>query len=398
MLKKVMQFQTIILVLAIIAIGGIWGDDIPLTVKVYSFTFSNLMRQVLMFLLPLLIFPYMATSIAAMKTRGAYLVLGIIVMVALSNFISIMIPYFVGSEFIPLLNISQGASVKTMEELNPLFEFPFKPFLSMEWTMLIALFVGLVIGFTNTHRLDGTLDRYMALSKAFFEKVFIPTLPLYVWGTILKISYETDLATMMPQFGKMIVMIVIVQLIYISFLYYVGSGFKIGKTFDSLKNAFPSAVVGFSTMSSVVTMPVTLRAAEQNIPEDPQTARVAISTTVNCHDVGECISLPMIALTIFYMHFGFMPSFETYVIFAFFTTIAQFGGVSVPGGSIVLILPFLSKYLDFTGEMTNLIIALSIFMDPIGTANNVLGNGAFATIINKVNRIAGRLKGLCAKA
>lgn len=398
MLKKVMQFQTIFLVLAIIAIGGIWGDDIPFNVKVYSFTFSNLMRQVLMFLLPLLIFPYMATSIAAMKTRGAYLVLGIIVMVAVSNFISIMIPYFVGGEFIPLLDISHNASVKSLEELNPLFEFPFKPFLSMEWTMLIALFVGLFIGFTNTHRLDNPLDKYMSLSKVFFEKIFIPTLPLYVWGTILKISYETDLATMLPQFGKMILMIVIVQLTYIAFLYYVGAGFKFKKAFDSIKNAFPSAIVGFSTMSSVVTMPVTLRAAEQNIPEDPQTARVAISTTVNCHDVGECISLPMIALTIYYMHFGFMPSFETYVIFAFFTTIAQFGGVSVPGGSIVLILPFLTKYLDFTGEMTNLIIALSIFMDPIGTANNVLGNGAFATIINKFNQIAGGIKKRTAKA
>jgi Na+/H+-dicarboxylate symporter len=80
--------------------------------------------------------------------------------------------------------------------------------------------------------------------------------------------------------------------------------------------------------------------------------------------------------------------------------VAQFSGVSVPGGSIIVILPFLTQYLGFTNEMCSMIIALSIFLDPVGTANNVLGNGAFAMIVYRAQdlvskvraRVSGQLK------
>jgi Na+/H+-dicarboxylate symporter len=160
---------------------------------------------------------------------------------------------------------------------------------------------------------------------------------------------------------------------------------------QAFKNSLDAAIVGFSTMSSVVTMPVTLKAAEKNI-KDAKVARITISTTVNCHAIGECISLPFIALTIYFISFGMLPDLSTYIHFAFFVAIAQFGGVAVPGGSIIIVLPFLSSYLNFSDEMTSLIIALSIFTDPIGTANNVLGNSAFAIIIYRIKNLIGKFK------
>jgi Na+/H+-dicarboxylate symporter len=46
-------------------------------------------------------------------------------------------------------------------------------------------------------------------------------------------------------------------------------------------------------------------------------------------------------------------------------------------------LPILEHYLGFTGEMMSLITALYILFDPVITSANVLGNGAFAKMMDK---------------
>ena len=48
-------------------------------------------------------------------------------------------------------------------------------------------------------------------------------------------------------------------------------------------------------------------------------------------------------------------------------------------------LPILDKYLGFNTEMLSLITALYILFDPFITSANVLGNGAFARIIDKLD-------------
>ncbi|MFN7709408.1 MAG: cation:dicarboxylate symporter family transporter [Holosporales bacterium] len=391
MLQLINKFKIILSILSIIIVALVFGESIPTSFKIYCLTFSENIRKILMFLLPFLIFPYMASSVASIRTRGVWLVGGIMMMVLASNFTSIMIPFGVGQLGIPHLGITELHAMSAVEELQPLFSLNLEPILKMEMAMILALTTGLAIGVSGTTAFDGLLAKYQSFSRNFFERIFIPTLPLYVLGTVLKITHEYNFQEVLPVFGNMILLIIATQLSYISFLYFIGSGGRIKRTITSIRNALPSSLVGFSTMSSVVTMPFTMKSAEQNIP-DPKIARIAVSTTVNCHDVGECISLPMIALTIYFIHFGALPDLMTYVPFAFLVAVAQFSGVAVPGGSIVLILPFLSEYLNFSPEMSSMIIALSIFMDPLGTANNVLGNGAFAMIIYRATRMGSWVK------
>jgi len=46
-------------------------------------------------------------------------------------------------------------------------------------------------------------------------------------------------------------------------------------------------------------------------------------------------------------------------------------------------LPILESYLGFNADMLSLITALYILFDPAITCANVLGNGAFAKLIDK---------------
>ena len=382
-LAKVMAFKTILYILGIIIVSVCLRDIIPQDIKIFFFTISNLMRKILMFCLPFLVFPFMVTSISAIRFSSTYLIVGILALIIVSNFASIMIAYVVGSNIIPFLGLNEIIHIDTSIELHPIFDIALQPLVEIEVTMIIAFIVGLILGYYNNRKILDFFNSYTSFATGFFQKIFVPLLPIYILGTFLKISHELDFQYLLPSFCSMILMIVGTQLSYITILFFVGANFNFSNAIQAIRNACPAGLIGFSTMSSVVTMPVTMQAAEKNI-ENTKIARIAISSTVNCHDIGECISLPMIALSIFYLTFLHFPDFTTYATFAFFVSLAQFSGVGVPGGSIILILPFLTKYLNFDSDMSSLIIALSILMDPIGTCNNVMGNSAFAMVINRI--------------
>ncbi len=377
------EFRLILSIFAIIMGAVLFGHILPLALKAFFFTLSNLTRKILLFLLPLLVFPYLIVSIATIKSKSAYLLVGIIVLIFASNFCSIMVAYGSGINFIPFLGLNEFVQNSTEKVLMPLIDFELQPWVEIEVTMLISIVLGLWLSYVKNASAIHFFEKYMNFSTFFFQKIYVPILPLYVLGTVLKLSYESDFSQLLPVFGSLMVMILLTQLSYIFLMFYVGASGQLQRTWNAIKHSFTAALVGFSTMSSLVTMPVTIKVAEQNIP-DKNVARLAISSTVNCHDVGECISLPIIALSLFYLSYGHFPDVYTYTVFAFFVALAQFSGVSVPGGSIIIILPFLSKYLSFSPDMLSLIIAISIFMDPIGTANNVMGNSAFAMIIHRM--------------
>jgi Na+/H+-dicarboxylate symporter len=378
------QFQTLILVVCVMAFSIGFAPVIPLTVKVYAYTVSHVMRECLLFALPFLIIPFMVTSMASLKVHGAFLVVSIMVLMTLSNFMAIMVAYGMGKSLIPLMAVKHVTSLAITDELTPLIQFTLTPLMRMEVALALAFVIGVGLSMRPRVPLLRFFEGYAALAMAFFEKVFIPLLPIYICGTILKITYETDLTKLLPIFGGMTAAIFMTQVAYISLLFWIGSGLNLKGAIRALRNAIPAGIVGFSSMSSMVTMPVTLKAAQKNIP-DANLARVSIATTVNTHIVGESISLPMIALTIYFITFDAFPSLHVYLPFALLLTLAQFSAVAVPGGSIVVMLPFLAQYLAFSDEMTSLIMALSIFLDPLGTSQNVMGNSAFAMVIYRLH-------------
>ena len=79
------------------------------------------------------------------------------------------------------------------------------------------------------------------------------------------------------------------------------------------------------------------------------------------------------------------PSLLNYLIFSMYFVIAKFSVAAVPGGGILVMLPIPKTYLGFNTEMMSLITALYLLFDPVITCANVLGNGAFAKLIDRCN-------------
>jgi len=56
----------------------------------------------------------------------------------------------------------------------------------------------------------------------------------------------------------------------------------------------------------------------------------------------------------------------------------------IPGGGIIVMIPILKTILGFDDTMISIITTLYFLQDGLGTAGNVMGDGALMIIINKI--------------
>jgi len=105
---------------------------------------------------------------------------------------------------------------------------------------------------------------------------------------------------------------------------------------------------------------------------------------VNIHLIGDCFAIPIFAYAILKSYGLAEPAYWDYLIFAFYFVIAKFSVAAVPGGGMMVMLPLLERYLGFNSEMLSLITALYLLFEPVITSANVLGNGAFALVMDKL--------------
>jgi len=386
------RIKFLLFIAFIMYIALMFGDDFPLSIKQFFYTFSYIIRSVLLFILPFVVLPFLLSSIMLLKSRGIWLVIGILCLIFISNFIAILASYGITLPIIEKLHVSMVPSLTQNGPLQPLIEFELPSLITIEQTLLFGFLAGLILSYKSTPAIDKFIEAYRHLASGFLSKIFVPLLPIYIFGVLLQTSHETDFMEVFSTFGGMIILIFLTQVLYTFSLFFIGCQGNFPQIWTCIQRTLPASFLGFSSLSSVVTMPVTLEAAEKNL-EDKVIARIAITSTVNTHVVGDCLGLPIIALTIYYLHFGALPDFSTYIIFAFFLSLAQFSAVSVPGGSIVVLTPFLISKLGYTNEMVGLITALSIFLEPLGTSFNVTGNSAFALIIKRLFTLFDKQKG-----
>jgi Na+/H+-dicarboxylate symporter len=229
-------------------------------------------------------------------------------------------------------------------------------------------------------------NKLLKFTYFILKKLFVPIMPLFILGFLLKLQHEQVLITICKDYFFVFLIITLAISCYLLFAYGALNGFQKKLWGKSLKNMTPAMMTGFSTMSSAAAMPFTIIATEQNVSR-PEMARALIPSTVNIHMIGDSFSIIIFAMTIL-VSFGneFLPIGQ-FLIFGFYYVIARFAGAGVPGGGVLIILPVLEQQLGFSPAMLSLITALYIIFDPIITSGNVMGNGAFAIAFSKLYQV-----------
>lgn len=354
------------------------------------YSISSCFIELLIFVLPLMVFSFIFRALVNSKRGSLSLLLLIFAGVTVSNCLALITAYFFGQNFLPLIGLSHSPDfiAKFNSDVSLLFTFKLPSIIGTEKALAFGIASGVIISFFKE---DHPIKKFSQkastyLSQAiitFLQKIFMPLLPLYVFGFCLKLSYDQALAHLFQQFGKTFILSMVLVVGYICLLYFLGSGRDLKKTKLNIKSMLPAGLTGFSTMSSAATLPVTMICAEETT-KDRNFTDLIIPSTANIHMLGDDLTIVMAAMTLLSI-FGLpWPDLNAVLPFVLAFSLAKLSCVGVPGASILVILPVLQNHLGFTPEMISVLTTIYILQDSFGTAANVMGNGAFALIIQRI--------------
>ncbi len=387
MLKKLLKSLPFRLILCIF-FAFAFGNQLSYTTIRSLFTVSCLLKEILMTILPIMIFSYIFAAILSLERNAPLLIITILGLVVISNALVSFTSYGIGKTILPLITMTKANNIKSIQEVTTFFNLGFPQIISPDKAMLTGMSLGIIFCYFQFPRVTKFADKLQNIVTLFLKKCFIPLLPLYVLGFVLKMHHEGELSILFKNYAQVFGLICISLISYISLMYLIANNFSIAKFKQSIKQMSAAGLTGFSTISSAVTMPITVVATEENL-KDPQFARLVVPATVNIHMIGHGMSIPITSLTILMLSGHPLPSLASFAMFVMYFCIAKFSATAVPGGGIIVILPILQSQLGFTPEMSSIIIMLDILQDAILTSANVMGNGAFAIICH---RLCKRLK------
>jgi Na+/H+-dicarboxylate symporter len=385
---KSLPFQLIVCII----LAYLVGNHLDLSVVRGFYGVSCLLKDILMFILPLVIFSYIATAIISMEQRGPILIISVILLVCLSNLAAVFSAYAVGQLVLPWLTHGELIStVLSSEAMTPLFTIPIPQLISPGKTMIIGMITGLVLSMFKLPQVNQKIMTLRDMVTKLLRKGFIPFLPLYVFGFVLKMQHEGQLIELFEKYGQILLVIGALIFVYLFFLYGLGTRFRPKALMEAIRNMIPAGITGFSTMSSAATMPVTLAATEKNL-QDRQFSQFVIPTTVNIHLVGDALAIPMLGFAILLLSGQPMPDLDNFLIFAAYFCVAKFSTAGIPGGGVLVLLPTLQDHLGLTSEMSGLVATLYILQDCLFSSSNVMGNGAFALIAHRFLKMIGVIR------
>lgn len=354
------------------------------------YTASSCFIDMLLFILPFMVFCLIFQAMGNSQSGSLQLVLAIFCGVFLSNIAALFVAYVASIWTLPYLNIASQTDLFTAASntIQPLFMLDLPALISSDKAMTIAIILGLISSPLNAlnpfkRALHSAIDKGSRVINFLLNKGFIPLLPVYVFGFCLKLSFEGSLGQLFESYGKVFFFSMLLVAAYLFLLYFFGSGFSLRKVQQNLKVMLPAGLTGFSTMSSAATMPVTIKCTEETT-KDPSLSKLVIPTTANIHMLGDDLTIVVTSMALLTMFGMPTPDLASFVVFASAFSVAKLSCVGVPGASVLVILPVLQNYLGFSPEMITLLTTIYILQDSFGTAANVMGNGAFTLILQRL--------------
>lgn len=381
-MNKLWQFRLPITLLVIILFAILIGPLLPDAVQGVLYAISLTLKELLIFALPFIVFSLLLTSIVHLKQGAIRLILLLVPLMCISNFIAIWIAYFAGKGILQQASISVVTEISA-RTLEPTWDLSLPIWISTKYAMITSM----VFGLLSTAYFPTTGQRVAhfcnKITVFILNRLVIPLLPLMILGFVVKMQYEDVLTTLMHNYAYIFTMVGVLQILYIFPWYIVLAKFKTKVWVEYLKNMVPPFITGFSTLSSAATMPFTLIATRKNV-KDADIVNFVIPSTVNFHLIGDLLAMPIFAMALMISYGYPLPTMSQYLVFSLYYVVARFSAAAIPGGGAIVIWPLLISQFNFTADMLALVHTFNLVFDSMITSMNIMGNGAFAILFNKI--------------
>ncbi|MGL6066341.1 MAG: dicarboxylate/amino acid:cation symporter [Cetobacterium sp.] len=346
-------------------------------------TIKFILGQVISFTVPLIILGFIAPAITKMKSNASKMLITMLLLAYCSSVGAALFSMVAGYAIIPKLNIV--TVVDGLRALPPmLFKLNIPPVLSVMSALVLALFLGLAIVWTNSEKLSAALDEFNNVILAIVHRIIIPILPFFIASTFATLAYEGSITKQLPVFLKVVIIVLIGHFIWLTVLYSIGGAVSKKNPFKLLKSYGPAYLTAVGTMSSAATLPVALSCARKAEVLDEDVANFAIPLGATVHLCGSVLTEIFFVMTVSQVLYGSLPSMGTMVLFIFLLGIFAIGAPGVPGGTVMASLGIIASVLGFDDTGIALMLTIFALQDSFGTACNVVGDGALALILNGI--------------
>lgn len=350
-------------------------------------TFNDIFSQFLGFLIPLIIVGFVTPAIGDIGIRAGKMLVVTLLLAYGATLFAGYTSYFTGIWLFPSI-ISQDSAMTAVEQggttIEPYFTVGMPPLMGVMTALVSSFVIGLGIAVTSAEVLRSAFAELRSVIELTIRKAIVPLLPFYIFGIFLIMTVSGQTGTILISFAKVIAVIFGIHVFILVFQYCIASIFARKNPFKMLWTMMPAYFTALGTSSSAATIPVTLRQSiKMGVSEDVAGFVVPLCATV--HMSGSALKLVACSMALMIMQ-G-MPfdigMFSHFIIMLGITIVAAPG---IPGGAIMASLGLLSSILGFSEAQNALMIALYISMDSFGTACNVTGDGALASIVDRFFR------------
>ncbi len=377
--KDYLIFKLILGVVFGITIGLYCNESIIGVVQ----TIKYFLGQIIFFTVPLIILGFITPAITKMKSNASKMLGVMLVLAYISSIGAALFSMFFGYILIPKLHII--SATESLKELpNMLFKMNIPPIFTVMSALVLSLFIGLAVIWTGSKNFENLLDEFNNIMLAIVHKIIIPILPFFIATTFATLAYEGGIIKQLPIFLKVIVIVLIGQFIWLTFLYTTAGIISRKNPLKLLKSYGPAYLTAVGTMSSAATLPIALDCAKKSkvLHEDITNFAIPLGSTI--HLCGSVLTEVFFVMTVSQVLYGSLPAMGTMIIFIFLLGIFAIGAPGVPGGTVMASLGIIVSVLGFDESGTALMLTIFALQDSFGTACNVTGDGALALILNGI--------------
>ena len=379
-LKKFLSLPFLVLSLFLFIL--FFGNSIELALKSQVYAISLLLKEVIVFILPLIIFSFVLNGILSLKNESIKVILCLVPLVCLSNFAGFWVSYVFTAPILKtgIVTISE---LSPQNILEPAWHFSIPPVIKNDVALILGVLVGISCNFIKISFLDKISSALNTIANFLLKKVICPILPLFVLGFIVKMQYEGTLTLIISEYAVLLGIVAILAYGYMFVVMFMLSGRDVKQALTKFKNLLPSVLIGLFSMSSAAAIPTTIEGSKKNL-KNANLAQFIVPATANMHLLGDCFAIPIIGLALM-VSFGYgVPDAGKYLIFTLYGVMAKFASAGIPGGSALIFVPIFENVFGFSPEMLTAITAIYVLFDPIATSSNVFGHGMFAMLFEKV--------------
>lgn len=374
--------NTIIRLIIGVIIGLCIGPFLNNTFLQIFLSGRHILGQIILFLVPLIILGFVVSSITKLSHNSTRIIGFSIIIAYLSSIGAGFFGATLGYGLIPLLDITTNPeTLKQLPEM--LFKLDIPPVFGVMTALTLALMIGIGILWTNAKALERAFDYFKEIVLLLVNRVLVPILPFYIMANFALLSYEGSIASQLPVFIKVILIVIIAHFIWLALLYTIAGAYAKKNPWEVIKH-YPSAyLTAVGTMSSAATLGIALKSAHKSKVLNPQVTNFTIPFFANIHLCGSVLTEVFFVMTVSAVLYGTIPSLATMSIFIILLGIFAIGAPGVPGGTVMASLGIIASIVGFDDAGIALILTIFALQDSFGTACNVAGDGALSLMVTK---------------